>query len=78
VIRLGFMGPSALWVMFAVAFAARVVLGLALLAARGVGIAAALVASTLLVSSLAAALLVAVAAVAAEMRLAGPPERAPA
>jgi 1,4-dihydroxy-2-naphthoate polyprenyltransferase len=43
------------------------------------GIAAALIASTLLVPSLAAALLVAVAAVAAELRLAGPPpERAPA
>jgi 1,4-dihydroxy-2-naphthoate octaprenyltransferase len=43
------------------------------------GIAAALIASTLLVPSLAASLLVAVAAVAAEMRLAGPPpERAPA
>lgn len=43
------------------------------------GIAAGLVASTRLVSSLAASLLVEVAAVAAELRLAGPPpERAPA
>jgi hypothetical protein len=43
------------------------------------GIAGALVASTLLVPSLAASLLVAVAALAAELRLARPPpERAPA